>query len=56
MSLVLDLGQPSTAIVADHPDLARSPVCDMHGHARALEAAYREVFRMWCAGEAEPRP
>lgn len=29
-------------------DLCRSPLCDMHGHARALEEAYRAVFRLWC--------
>jgi protein O-GlcNAc transferase len=29
-------------------DMARSPLCDAAGHARALEEAYRAVWRIWC--------
>ena len=35
-------------------DLCRSPLCDMHGHARALEEAYRAVFRLWCEEPQAP--
>ena len=31
--------------------LAASPVCDGAAYARGLEAAYREMWRRWCAGE-----
>ena len=31
-------------------DMARSPLCDAAGHARALEEAYRAVWHIWCAG------
>ncbi len=31
-------------------DLARSPLCDHQGHARAVEEAYRAVWQIWCAG------
>jgi predicted O-linked N-acetylglucosamine transferase (SPINDLY family) len=31
------------------PDMARSPLCDHAGHARALEEAYRAVWQIWCA-------
>jgi predicted O-linked N-acetylglucosamine transferase (SPINDLY family) len=30
-------------------DMARSPLCDHAGHARALEEAYRAVWQIWCA-------
>jgi protein O-GlcNAc transferase len=29
-------------------DLARSPLCDHAGHARAIEEAYRAVWQIWC--------
>ena len=29
-------------------DMARSPLCDATGHARALEEAYRAVWQIWC--------
>jgi hypothetical protein len=28
--------------------MARSPLCDAAGHARALEQAYRAVWQIWC--------
>ena len=28
--------------------LARSPLCDHQRHARQLELAFREVWRIWC--------
>lgn len=31
--------------------LATSPVCDAEGFTRRLEAAYREMWRVWCAAE-----
>jgi predicted O-linked N-acetylglucosamine transferase (SPINDLY family) len=30
-------------------DMARSPLCDHPAHARAIEEAYRAVWRIWCA-------
>ena len=33
-------------------DMARSPLCDAAGHARALEEAYRAVWHIWCAEPA----
>jgi predicted O-linked N-acetylglucosamine transferase (SPINDLY family) len=30
-------------------DVARSALCDRHDHSRHLEAAYRAVWRLWCA-------
>jgi predicted O-linked N-acetylglucosamine transferase (SPINDLY family) len=30
-------------------DMARSPLCDAAGHARALEDAYRAIWQIWCA-------
>jgi protein O-GlcNAc transferase len=33
-------------------DLARSPLRDHEGHARAVEEAYRAVWQIWCAGRA----
>jgi predicted O-linked N-acetylglucosamine transferase (SPINDLY family) len=33
-------------------DLARSPLRDHEGHARAIEEAYRAVWQIWCAGQA----
>lgn len=50
-------------LLAEHPellaaarrhlraDLVRSPLCDRSGFTAALEEAYREVWRMWCADE-----
>jgi protein O-GlcNAc transferase len=29
-------------------EMARSPLCDAAGHARALEEAYRAVWHIWC--------
>jgi predicted O-linked N-acetylglucosamine transferase (SPINDLY family) len=29
-------------------EMARSPLCDAAGHARALEEAYRAVWQIWC--------
>ncbi len=51
-------------LMAEHPDLiraargglradvARSPLCDMNAHARALEEAYRAVWRIWCEDQS----
>ena len=51
-------------LMAEHPDLiraaraalradvARSPLCDMNDHARALEEAYRAVWRLWCEDQS----
>jgi predicted O-linked N-acetylglucosamine transferase (SPINDLY family) len=33
-------------------DVARSPLCDMNAHARALEEAYRAVWRLWCEDQS----
>jgi predicted O-linked N-acetylglucosamine transferase (SPINDLY family) len=33
--------------------MARSPLCDGPRFARGLEAAYREMWRGWCAGAAD---
>ncbi len=33
-------------------DLARSPLRDHQGHARAIEEAYRAVWQIWCAQSA----
>jgi len=30
--------------------MAASPLCDGHAFARKIEAAYREIWRTWCAG------
>src|SRR3989338_7777659 len=30
--------------------MASSPLCDGHAFARKIEAAYREIWRTWCAG------
>ena len=30
-------------------DMARSPLCDHPGHARAIEQAYRAVWQIRCA-------
>ncbi len=35
-------------------EMARSPLCDAAGHAKALEEAYRAVWQIWCAGTAAP--
>jgi predicted O-linked N-acetylglucosamine transferase (SPINDLY family) len=42
-----------TAVRANlRADMGRSPLCDAAGHARALEAAYRAVWHIWCAEAA----
>jgi predicted O-linked N-acetylglucosamine transferase (SPINDLY family) len=33
--------------------VAASPLCDGPGLARALEAAYRDMWRAWCGGLAD---
>lgn len=33
-------------------ELEGSPLCDGPGHARALEAALRDLWRRWCAGRS----
>lgn len=48
-------GQPellSAARRALRHDLGRSPLCDQAGYARAIEAAYRAVWQIWCAEAA----
>jgi protein O-GlcNAc transferase len=51
----------AAALAADHARLAElraglrqrlleSPLCDAPGHARAVEAIYRRLWRRWCAG------
>ena len=34
------------------PRMQQSPLCDAPAFARAMEAAYRNMWRHWCAGEA----
>jgi predicted O-linked N-acetylglucosamine transferase (SPINDLY family) len=38
------------------PRLAASPLCDAEAYARAVEAAYRDMWRRWCAQPSSGRP
>jgi predicted O-linked N-acetylglucosamine transferase (SPINDLY family) len=37
------------------PRMQASPLCDGKSFARDVEAAYREMWRGWCAASAERR-
>jgi predicted O-linked N-acetylglucosamine transferase (SPINDLY family) len=37
-------------------EMARSPLCDAAGHARALEEAYRAVWQIWCSAVLQIAP
>jgi predicted O-linked N-acetylglucosamine transferase (SPINDLY family) len=49
--LASDLDSLETLRAGLRARLAASPVCDGAAYARGLEAAYREMWRRWCAGE-----
>jgi len=49
-------GDPSRLLElrkALRPRLKASALCDVPGHARRLEAAYREMWRRWCARQRD---
>ena len=61
----LDYVEKAAALAADRKQLIQlrgslrqrlqaSPLMDMPGFARRLEAAYRRAWRLWCAGQLEP--
>ena len=36
--------------------MRNSPLCDAKAFAHGMEAAYRDMWRRWCARSLEPRP
>jgi protein O-GlcNAc transferase len=53
--IAVELARDLSRLGALHAGLRRmlqdSPFCDGPRFARALDAAYRDMWRVWCAGE-----
>jgi predicted O-linked N-acetylglucosamine transferase (SPINDLY family) len=50
--LATDAARRSELRASLRPRMAASPLCDGRLFTRALEVAYRQMWRRWCAGEA----
>lgn len=51
-NLAKDVDKLATLRAGLRPRMAASPLCDGEGFTRALEQAYREMWRMWCTQTA----
>ncbi|HEY2342124.1 MAG TPA: hypothetical protein VGH90_03790, partial [Chthoniobacteraceae bacterium] len=50
VGLAQDLGRLKELRASLRDRMEASPMRDAGGHAREMEAAYREMWRRWCAG------